>query len=67
MTLRELKERVDSRVSRLKDGEDEDVTILNNKPSMGPRGMTAVKSVNSGFDWEKGRFIITPENPMIEK
>ena len=64
MTIRELKERVDLIISRLKDNEDLDVVIPNNTPSMGPIGATSVKGVQSGFDWNKGRLFIYPEKEM---
>ena len=67
MKLTELKEKVDRAYARLKEGEDLDVVITNNKSQMGAIGTTKIKSAQEGFDWERGLFILKPEVLMIEK
>ena len=46
--------------------EDPEVMILIKLPytTVGSRPMVAVKSINMGFDWEAGKFIIAPEEDL---
>ena len=46
--------------------EDPDVMIMIKLPytTVGSRPMVAVRSTNMGFDWEKGKFIITPDEDL---
>ena len=46
---------------------DLDVGIPNNKPSFGGTKTTKVKNAGQGFDWNFRKFLIWPENEMIEK
>jgi len=64
MTLGELKKRVDAALKQ-RDSEGFIVCIPNNKGVMGGQSVTSVKSVQSGFDWDRGKFIIYPECEMI--
>jgi hypothetical protein len=66
MKLKELKELVDYALLE-KGAENFEVVIPNNKPSIGPLSVTKVMWANPLFDWDYGRFIITPENKMIEE
>jgi len=33
--------------------------------TIGPKPMVPVSNVSAGFDWEKGKFIIRPETPLM--
>ena len=46
--------------------EDPEVMIMIKLPytTVGSRPMVSVRSTNMGFDWEKGKFIITPEEDL---
>lgn len=67
MTLEQLKKIVDSTIERNEENKDLDVCIPNNKPQMGPIGVTHVKGAHQGTDWNKSKFILFPENNMIEQ
>lgn len=60
MKLRELKRLIDLAVETSRDYEDHEVMIAVKLPytTVGAIPMVAVKSVNKGFDWENGKFII---------
>jgi hypothetical protein len=66
MKLRELKALVDRAVETSQDYEDHEVVIAVKLPyaTVGAIPMVAVKSVNKGFDWENGKFILTPEENL---
>jgi len=64
MTLLELKERVDSIISRR--GGDLEVCIPNHKGGMGGISVTNVKGAHNGIDWDSNKFIIYPEKEMVE-
>ena len=46
--------------------EDPEVMIMIKLPyaTVGSRPMVPVKSINMGFDWEAGKFIIAPEEEL---
>jgi hypothetical protein len=46
--------------------EDPEVMIMIKLPytTVGSRPMVSVRSTNMGFDWEKGKFIITPDEDL---
>lgn len=67
MTLKELKQRVDLYYEMNERYHDLEVCIPNNKGGMGGASVTKVKNANKGIDWDKGKFILYPEVPMIEK
>jgi hypothetical protein len=66
MKLRELKRLVDLAVETSRDYEDHEVVIAVKLPytTVGAIPMVAVKSVNKGFDWENGRYIIRAEEEL---
>ena len=66
MKLRELKDLVDRAVATSRDYEDHEVVIAVKLPytTVGAIPMVAVKSVNKGFDWENGKFIIRAEEEL---
>lgn len=66
MKLRELKQLVDRAVETSRDYEDHEVVIAVKLPytTVGAIPMVAVKSVNKGFDWENGKFIIRAEEEL---
>lgn len=66
MKLSELKELVDRAVKTSRDYEDHEVVIAVKLPNttVGAIPMVAVKSVNKGFDWENGKFIIRAEEEL---
>jgi len=66
MKLRELKALVDRAVETSRDYEDHEVVIAVKLPysTVGAIPMVPVKSVNKGFDWENGKFIIRAEEEL---
>jgi len=66
MTLLELKIIIDRKIESREDNKNTEVVIVNNKPSFGARSTTKVKYVNTGFDWERGLFLIVPEIELCE-
>ena len=66
MKLKRLKELVDAAML-IEGNSDLDVGIPNNKPSFGGTKTTKVKNAGQGFDWNFRKFLIWPENEMIEK
>lgn len=67
MTLEELKHRVDTYYNMGEANHKLEVCIPNNKRQQGGTSVTNVKHVNVGMDWDSGKFILSPESPMIEK
>jgi hypothetical protein len=67
MTLEELKKRVDTYYEMNEQYRYLEVCIPNNKGGMGGTPVTNVKFANKGIDWDSGKFILTPEKPMVEK
>ena len=67
MTLKELKQRVDTYYKMNERYHDLEVCIPNNKGGLGGTSVTKVKYANRGIDWDNGKFILSPEVPMIEK
>lgn len=66
MTLLELKKRVDAALKH-RDNENLIVCIPNNKISAGPLATTEVINAYQGFDWDNGKFFISPAKPMVER
>ena len=66
MKLRELKKLVDRAVETSRDYEDDEVMIAIKLPytTVGAMPMVPVRSVQRGFDWEKGRFVIRAEENL---
>ena len=48
-------------------GEDPEVVIRVDKPSIGPLATVPVKSIGIGFDWDNGKLIINPASPLVPK
>lgn len=67
MTLKELKQRVDTYYEMNERYHDLEVCIPNNKGGLGGTSVTKVKYANKGIDWDSGKFILSPEVPMIER
>lgn len=63
MTLKELKERIDSLMDK---HADDEVCIPNNKSGVGGTPATGIRQVNIGFDWNRGLVFIVPENMLQE-
>jgi hypothetical protein len=66
MKLRELKQ-VLTRHQRIQEEEEIEVVIRIAKPSVGPIATEEVCSAYFGFDWDRGKFIISPETPLTPK
>ena len=66
MKLSELKALVDRAVETSRDYEDHEVVVAVKLPytTVGAIPVVAVKSVNKGFDWENGKFIIRTEEEL---
>ena len=66
MKLSELKAIIDRSVEHMREGDDKEVMIAVKLPytTVGAIPMVPVKYANSGFDWEQGKFIITPEENL---
>lgn len=44
---------------------DDLVSIVLSQPSMGPCAQAHISFASHGFDWEKGKFLITPNVPLV--
>ena len=69
MKLSELKEAVDRAMEKqriYRDGEDPDVVIRTDNPSVGGNASVAVKLAAIGSDWNAGRFWIFPFNGVVK-
>lgn len=66
MKLSELKKYIDRQVEVMGDYEDPEVVIGIKLPysTVGGSPFTKVKSVQMGFDWDQGKFFLTPEEPL---
>ena len=66
MKLRELKQLVDRAVETSRDYEDHEVVIAVKLPytTVGAIPTVPVKLAFKGFDWENGKFILTPEENL---
>lgn len=67
MTLKELKHIVDQSITTFGNSENNVVMIQMNEPGIPTAPMVGVRHARLGFDWTHGRFIITPEQPVIRK
>ena len=47
-----------------KESEKLSVVIRLNEDSIGPIATESIKYATAGFDWEMGKFILTPEKPL---
>lgn len=65
MDIRDLKEIVDQTLDGNPDSKFK-VCIPNNKSGFGGTSVTYIEYANIGFDWDSGKFILEPENKMIE-
>jgi len=45
---------------------DDPVVIRRSDPSMGAVAMTGVHNAGPGFDWEHGKFMIFPDEPLFK-
>ncbi len=66
MTLKELKDKIDFHYNFSERNHDLEVGIPNNKGGQGGDPMTHIKGVGVGFDWNRGKFFIFPDNKMKE-
>lgn len=66
MKLSKLKAIIDRSVEHMREGDDEVVMIAVKLPytTVGSIPMVPVKYANRGFDWEQGKFILTPEENL---
>lgn len=66
MKLSELKAIIDRSVEHMREGDDKEVMIAVKLPytTVGSIPMVPVKYANRGFDWEQGKFILTPEENL---
>lgn len=60
MKLREFAQIIDRLMAHPGNAES-DVVILRSDPAVGPHANTAIKNVGAGFDWDKGKILIFPE------
>ncbi len=65
MTVRELQERLEFYAAQY--SADDDVVVQLSEPSVGITSFTNVTYAGSGFDWDSGRFWITPEKKLLSK
>ena len=68
MKLSELKHIVDQTIALSKYAPDEEVVVTIKMPyaTVGAHPMMKIKSAGSGFDWESGKFMLWPEQPLTE-
>ena len=68
MTLKELKNAVDTAMQFERNPENVDVVISTTLPysTCGQRPCTYVRYVGMGFDWEQGQFRIEPKEKLME-
>lgn len=66
MKFRELKTYVDRYMETMHDYEDPEVVISIKLPysTVGGSPFVKVKTVQMGFDWDSGKFFITPEEEL---
>lgn len=64
MKLSEIKKIIDSRLSQYPDS-DYEMVIEINENTMGPTPNVGVRFAFFGFDWDDGRLIIIPTQPLI--
>jgi len=64
MKLSELKRFVDRALEYERDDPDVVIQIKLPYSTVGARPSVGVKSVQKGFDWDAGKFILTPEEPL---
>ena len=67
MTLRELKNAIDTALQFEKNPENIDVVITTKLPfaTCGQRPCVGVRHVGIGFDWEQGQFRIEPKEKLM--
>jgi len=54
--------------ARLKDDDDDlEVVITTRDASIGAIATAPVRSVNVGFDWEAGKFLIWPDYDLVRR
>jgi hypothetical protein len=51
----------------LKRHPDDEIVLLLDSPSIGPRASIPIASACSGFDWEKGQLLLSPETSVVKK
>lgn len=66
MKLRELKLLVDRVVETSRDYEDPEVVVSVKLPysTVGAIPLVSIKNAYTGFDWESGKYILTPEENL---
>ena len=62
LTKKKLSERLGS---GLFGGEDNEVAIQLDQPSVGRIALSGIENAWDGFDWEDGIFILTPKEPLV--
>ena len=62
-----VKELLDICQRLIKHGKGDDCVIIRTtNPSVGRSSGASIKSVNPGFDWDKGRVLITTDEPLMK-
>lgn len=46
---------------------DDEVAIELGSPSVGPHASVGVETVYAGFDWDNGKLLIVPQEPLVRK
>jgi len=66
MKFSELKKYVDRQVEYMRSGEDPEVVIQIKLPyrTVGAQPTVSLKSAQMGFDWDAGKFILIPDEPL---
>lgn len=64
MKLSELKKYIDHHLKYERDDPNVVIQIKLPYSTVGARPSVGVKSVQMGFDWDAGKFILTPEEPL---
>jgi hypothetical protein len=62
--LTELKDLIDGYVQFIEDDPDVVIAITLPYSTVGATPTVPVKLVSNGFDWDKGKFILTPEENL---
>ena len=67
MDVNEFNKRVSAYQSISNKNEPDSVVIEIAEPSIGPTTCVGIKTIYSGFDWDQGKIIIVPSEPLVRK
>lgn len=57
MNVKQLKQLLD----RMDDEDKVVIPVSRGQPAVGPKQVTGVKTISQGFDWDKGKVFLNPE------